>query len=115
MGLWLFYLQHQYDDVYWRKSNNWNYKSVALEGSSYFKLPAFFRYFTGNIGFHHVHHLSPLIPNYNLSRCHKENQLFRDIRPLTFLRSFRMLTLRLYDEKNGTIKTFRDVKNPDRG
>jgi acyl-lipid omega-6 desaturase (Delta-12 desaturase) len=110
LGLWLFYLQHQYDQVYWRKSSDWNYKNVALEGSSYFELPAFFRYFTGNIGFHHVHHLSPMIPNYNLARCHRENKLFSDIRPLTFLRSFRMLTLRLYDEKTKTIKSFREVR-----
>jgi omega-6 fatty acid desaturase (delta-12 desaturase) len=71
LGLWLFYLQHQYEKVYWRKSDDWNYKETAMEGSSYFKLPRFFRYFTGNIGFHHIHHLSPLIPNYNLARCNK--------------------------------------------
>lgn len=110
LGIWLFYLQHQYEEVYWRKGENWDYKSVALEGSSYFKLPSFFRYFTGNIGFHHIHHLSPMIPNYNLARCHKENSLFSGIRPLTFIKSFKMLTLRLYNEKTREITSFRAAK-----
>lgn len=112
LGIWLFYLQHQFEDVYWRRGTDWEYRSVAMEGSSYFKLPAFFRYFTGNIGFHHIHHLSPMIPNYNLARCHNDNALFRGIRPLTFSRSFKMLNLRLYDEETRKVISFRGMKKP---
>ena len=66
-GIWLFYVQHQFDPSYWSRNDTWDYKTVALQGSSYYKLPRILQYFSGNIGFHHIHHLSPLIPNYNLS------------------------------------------------
>jgi omega-6 fatty acid desaturase (delta-12 desaturase) len=80
---------------------------MALEGSSYYKLPRILQYFSGNIGFHHIHHLSPLIPNYKLSRCHRENVLFHGIKPLTFWASFRTLTYRLWDEKAQEMVGFR--------
>ena len=109
-GFWLFYVQHQFDPTYWSRSDSWDYKRVALEGSSFFKLPRILQYFSGNIGFHHIHHLSPLIPNYNLSRCHRENPLFNEIKPLTFWRSFKTLTFRLWNEQTKEMVSFRKLK-----
>lgn len=109
-GVYLFYLQHQYEDVYWCRADNWDYKEMAIHGSSFFKLPAVLRWFTGNIGYHHVHHLGPTIPNYNLVKAHNENQLFKEVKPITLWRSFSSLKLRLWDEKNEQIVSFREMK-----
>jgi acyl-lipid omega-6 desaturase (Delta-12 desaturase) len=109
-GVYLFYLQHQYDDVSWCRTEEWNYHNMALEGSSFFKLPAVLRWFTGNIGFHHVHHLGPTIPNYNLPKCHAENSLFHSVKPITFFKSFHSLKLRLWDEANQRIISFRELR-----
>ncbi len=108
-GVWLFYVQHQYEHVIWKRSENWNYQDIALNGSSYFKLPSILRWFSGNIGFHHIHHLSPLIPNYKLRRCHNENKLFQQIKPITFWTSFKSLRFRLWDEKNQKLVGFNEV------
>jgi len=109
-GIYLFYLQHQYDDVVWARDKDWNYKDMALHGSSFFKLPGILRWFTGNIGFHHVHHLGPTIPNYNLPKCHKENQLFHEVEPITFFRSFRSLSIRFWDEANQRAVRLKDLR-----
>ncbi len=109
-GFWLFYVQHQFDPTYWSRTDTWNYKRMALEGSSYYKLPGILQFFSGNIGFHHIHHLSPLIPNYKLSRCQRENDLFQGIKPLTFFASFRTLTFRLWDENAKEMVSFRKVR-----
>ena len=69
-GVWLFYVQHQYENVVWKRNDIWDYKEIALQGSSFFKLPKILQWFTGNIGYHHIHHLSPRIPNYYLKKCH---------------------------------------------
>jgi len=99
-GIWLFYVQHQFQGAYWQRSSQWNYAAAALEGSSFYKLPMILQWFSGNIGFHHVHHLSPRIPNYNLQRCHEANSLslFHPITPITLFASLRSLTFRLWDE-----------------
>ena len=99
-GIWLFYVQHQFEGAYWQRAGKWNYTAAALDGSSFYKLPAVLQWFSGNIGFHHVHHLSPRIPNYNLQRCHEANSLslFERIKPITLLSSFRSLSFRLWDE-----------------
>jgi omega-6 fatty acid desaturase (delta-12 desaturase) len=110
MGFWLFYVQHQFNPIYWARTGTWDYKRMALEGSSFYKLPWILQFFSGNIGFHHIHHLSPLIPNYNLPRCHRENPLFSSIRPLTFRASFRTLTLRLGDEQANELVSFRKYR-----
>jgi acyl-lipid omega-6 desaturase (Delta-12 desaturase) len=110
LGFWLFYVQHQFDPSYWTRNETWDYKRVAMEGSSYYKLPRILQYFTGNIGFHHIHHLSPLIPNYNLSRCHRENEMFNGIKPLTFWSSFRALTFRLWYEEMHEMVSFRKLR-----
>lgn len=109
LGHWLFYVQHQYEEMYWEKTPNWDYKTAAVEGSSYLKLPAVLQWFTGNIGFHHVHHLSSKIPNYNLQRCHNENELFNKVKPLTFWGSFKTFKLRLWDEASQQMVSFSKV------
>ena len=110
-GVWLFYVQHQFRHVLWTDSGNWDYMTIALKGSSLFKLPAVLNWFTGSIGYHHIHHLSPGIPNYNLKRCHLENSIFRQVKPITFMSAFESLLLRLWDEKRGMLITFRERRN----
>lgn len=106
-GFWLFYVQHQFDPSYWERNDDWDYKLAALEGSSFYKLPRILQYFSGNIGFHHIHHLSPLIPNYNLSACHRDNTIFNTIKPLTVKASLGTLKFRLWDEKSRRMVKFR--------
>jgi omega-6 fatty acid desaturase (delta-12 desaturase) len=106
-GIWLFYVQHQFEGVYWERSGNWDYTAAALRGSSFYKLPAVLRWFSGNIGFHHIHHLSPRIPNYNLKRCHESDPMFATVRPVTFLSSLKSFTYRLWDERRGKLVGFR--------
>jgi acyl-lipid omega-6 desaturase (Delta-12 desaturase) len=110
IGLWLFYIQHQFDDVAWNRQKEWNYKEAAITGSSFLKLPAVLQWFTGNIGFHHVHHLSSRIPNYNLAACHYENEIFRDVRPIKLFSTFRALYLSLWDEAGRHLTSFRQLK-----
>jgi omega-6 fatty acid desaturase (delta-12 desaturase) len=98
-GVWLFYVQHQFEDVYWERGEDWDYTKAALEGSSFYKLPKILQWFSGNIGFHHIHHLSPRIPNYNLERCHKADPLFQKVKPVTLFTSFKSFTYRLWDER----------------
>lgn len=109
-GVWLFYVQHQFEDVIWDRKENWDYRTVAMEGSSFLKFPRILQWFSGNIGFHHVHHLSPKIPNYNLERCHRENDMFQSIKPVTFLASMKALNLRLWDEKARKLISFRQYR-----
>lgn len=96
-GIWLFYVQHNFDGVYWTRHNQWDYFKASMQGSSFYKLPAVLQWFTGNIGFHHIHHLGPKIPNYNLPKAYKENPILH-VRPLTLRSSLKSLRLRLYDE-----------------
>lgn len=110
LGVYLFYLQHQFEGVHWYRQEEWDYETVALEGSSYFKLPTILRWFTGNIGFHHIHHLGPSIPNYYLKKCYSENPLFQTIKPITLWSSFRCLRLRFWDEKIKRIVGFRELR-----
>jgi len=97
-GVWLFYVQHNFDPSYWERHENWQFFKAGMDGSSFYKLPRVLQWFTGNIGFHHIHHLSPKIPNYKLEKCHKENPIFQ-IEPLTFSKSLKSLFYRLWDEK----------------
>jgi len=109
-GVWLFYVQHQYEDVIWTRQEEWDYKTMAMEGSSFLKFPKLLQWFSGNIGFHHIHHLSPKIPNYNLERCHRENQMFKGIKPVTFISSMRTMSLRLWHEQSGKLISFRQFR-----
>jgi len=99
VGLWLFYVQHQFEGVYWERRKRWGFAEAALHGSSFYKLPRFLQWFTGSIGFHHIHHLSPAIPNYNLEKCHGENPMFQNVRPVTLWSSMQSITFRLWDEQ----------------
>jgi omega-6 fatty acid desaturase (delta-12 desaturase) len=109
-GLWLFYVQHQFDGVYWARTNNWNYMDAALQGSSFYKLPGVLQWFSGNIGFHHIHHLSPRIPNYHLQRCHEANSPLRQIKVITLYGSLKSLTFRLWDEKRNKLVGFGNLR-----
>jgi acyl-lipid omega-6 desaturase (Delta-12 desaturase) len=98
VGVWLFYVQHNFDPSYWERHAEWEFFNAGMDGSSFYKLPKILQWFTGNIGFHHIHHLSPKIPNYKLEECHNENPVFQ-IEPLTFRRSLQSLFFRLWDER----------------
>jgi omega-6 fatty acid desaturase (delta-12 desaturase) len=109
-GVWLFYVQHQFEGVYWERRENWDYVTAALKGSSFYKLPKVLQWFSGNIGFHHIHHLSPRIPNYHLEECHKAEALFQTVKPVTFLSSFKSFTFRLWDEQRQKLVGYRALK-----
>lgn len=109
-GLWLFYVQHQFEGVYWERGEQWDYTEAALRGSSFYKLPKILQWFSGNIGFHHVHHLSPRIPNYNLQRCHEDDARFREIKPVTLCSSLKALAFRLWDEQGRRLVGFAHVR-----
>ncbi len=101
-GVWLFYVQHNFDPTYWERNAEWEFFNAGMDGSSFYKLPKVLQWFTGNIGFHHIHHLSPRIPNYKLEKCHNENPMFQ-VEPLTFEHSLKSLFFRLWDEKEKTL------------
>lgn len=109
-GVWLFYVQHQFEGVYWERNESWDYATAALQGSSFYKLPKLLQWFTGNIGYHHIHHLSPRIPNYNLEKCHDAEPLFQVVKPVTLLGSLKSLTFRLWDEPRHRLVGFRHLK-----
>jgi acyl-lipid omega-6 desaturase (Delta-12 desaturase) len=109
-GVWLFYVQHQFEGVYWERDEDWNYTAAALQGSSFYKLPKILQWFSGNIGFHHIHHLSARIPNYNLERCHKADPLFQQVKPVTFFASFKSLNFRLWDEQRQRLVGYRHLR-----
>lgn len=99
-GVWLFYVQHQFEGVYWERGDKWDYATAALKGSSFYKLPKVLQWFSGNIGFHHIHHLSPRIPNYRLERCHQAEPAVSDgVEPVTLFSSLKSFTFRLWDEQ----------------
>jgi len=109
IGVWMFYVQHQFEGVYWERSEQWSFLRAGLEGSSFYKLPPLLQWFTGNIGFHHIHHLGPRIPNYNLQKCYKENPEFQ-IKPLTIMESLKCMRLNLWDEANKQMVGFDSLK-----
>jgi omega-6 fatty acid desaturase (delta-12 desaturase) len=109
-GIWLFYVQHQFEDAYWQNTSEWSYGDAALLGSSYLKLPKVLQFFSGNIGLHHVHHLNARIPNYNLQRAHDESALFDDVPVLSFRDGMRSVRLKLWDEDMGRLVTFAEAR-----
>lgn len=108
-GIWLFYVQHNYEGVYWERHKQWDYFTASMQGSSFYKLPALLQWFSGNIGFHHIHHLGSKIPNYNLPRAYKENAIFH-VKPLTLLSSLKCLQWRVYDEANRRLAGWNALK-----
>ena len=110
-GVWMFYVQHQFEDVYWERGEDWDFTAAALQGSSFYKLPKILQWFSGNIGYHHIHHLSARIPNYNLERCHYSHPMFRDVKPITLFSSLKSFTLRLWDEKRKKLVGYSHLRN----
>jgi omega-6 fatty acid desaturase (delta-12 desaturase) len=109
-GVWLFYVQHQFEDAYWERSEEWNYVDAALAGSSYLKLPKVLQFFTGNIGLHHIHHLLARIPNYNLQRAHDENPFLHEAPTISLRRGLKTVNLKLIDERSGRLVTFAQAR-----
>lgn len=110
LGIWLFYVQHQFEGVYWARHEEWDPWRVAMEGASYYQLPKILNWITGNIGFHHVHHMRPGIPNYNLRQCYREVPQLRTVTPITLRSSLKSLRQNLYDEENRTMVSFRETR-----
>ncbi len=108
-GMWLFYVQHQYEDVYWERQQHWDLTSSGLEGSSYYKLPKILQWIVGNIGLHHIHHVRANIPNYNLQRCFNEVPQLQ-VKPLTIRKSIKSLWLNLWDEQKQKLVSFRSIR-----
>jgi omega-6 fatty acid desaturase (delta-12 desaturase) len=111
VGIWLFYVQHQFEDAYWQSAADWDYTEAALRGSSYLKLPRLLEFFTGHIGFHHVHHLNARVPNYNLKRTHRENAIFHDVPTLSLLDGLRSVNLKLWDQDRGKLVSFAHARD----
>ncbi|UCH79987.1 MAG: fatty acid desaturase [Nitrospiraceae bacterium] len=115
IGLWLFYIQHDFEGVYWARHKDWDQMRASLEGCSYYKLPGILKWITGNIGLHHIHHIRPRIPNYNLQKCYEATPALQEIIPLTFCKSLRTPWLNLWDEKQTKLVSFRSVKTQQQG
>ncbi len=113
-GIWLFYVQHQFEDAYWTRSDDWSYVDAALKGSSYLSLPKVLQFFSGNIGLHHVHHLNPRIPNYNLQRAHDENLFLHQVPTISLWQGVRSLNLKLIDERSGRLVSFAEARRSAR-
>ena len=109
-GLWMFYIQHQFEDTYWERHEDWDFTAAALQGSSFYQLPRVLQWLTGNIGFHHIHHLSARIPNYNLERCHNSHPVFQQVKPVTIRISLKSLAYRLWDTQLGKLVGYRRMR-----
>ena len=109
-GVWLFYVQHQYEGVYWARHADWDPIRAALEGSSYYQLPRVLQWATGNIGLHHIHHIRPRIPNYNLQQCYDDLPAMRAVTPLTIRGSLKSLRMNLWDEDAKELVSFRSAR-----
>jgi len=109
-GIWLFYVQHQFEDTYWTDSSRWSFHRAGLEGSSFYDLPPVLHWFTGNIGYHHIHHLASRIPNYRLARCFEENPELQQVTRLSLRESFRCARFKLWDEERGKLISFREMR-----
>lgn len=110
VGSWLFYVQHQFTETYWEEKQGWAFEVAALQGSSYYRLPRILQWFSGNIGFHHVHHYAARIPNYHLEQAHQSWEAFQQSPTLGFWRSLRSLTLALWDEEGRRLVSFRAAR-----
>jgi acyl-lipid omega-6 desaturase (Delta-12 desaturase) len=109
-GVFLFYVQHQFEDVYWESSDRWSYAEAALRGSSYLKLPQPLQWFSGNIGLHHVHHLNAKVPNYHLQAAHDNNPIFHDVPVLTLWDGIKTARFKVIDDRTGRLLTWGDVR-----
>jgi len=109
-GVWLFYVQHQFEDVYWARGDEWDFVTASLEGGSFYDLPIILRWFTGSIGYHHIHHLNSRIPNYNLARCQKKIDGLESTKAIGFWKSLKSLSYRLWDEEQGKLIGFGEAR-----
>lgn len=109
LGIWLFYIQHTFEDSYFEEESEWDYVKAAIEGSSYYKLPKVLQWITGNIGYHHVHHLAPRVPNYSLEMAHNSTPPLHNTTTITIRTSLASLKYRLYDEANQQFIGFKPV------
>lgn len=109
-GVWLFYIQHQFQGVYWARQAEWDPLQAALRGSSYYRLPKVLQWFSGNIGLHHLHHIRPRIPNYHLQACYDAIPELQAVTPLTLRTSLQSLWLNLYDEQQQRMVSFRAAR-----
>lgn len=111
IGIWLFYVQHQFEDSYFENEEEWDYVKAAVEGSSYYKLPKVIQWLTGSIGFHHVHHLSPRVPNYHLEQAHESTPPLQKATTITLASSLKSIRFRLFDEASKSFVSFKEVKD----
>lgn len=109
VGVWLFYVQHNFPGSYWARHEEWDFFRAGIQGSSFYKLPPVLQWISGNIGFHHIHHLSPKVPNYLLEACYKSQTVFQ-VPPLTLKKSLTCLKLRLWDEHNQQMVGWEAIK-----
>jgi omega-6 fatty acid desaturase (delta-12 desaturase) len=114
VGIWLFYVQHQFEDTYWQTSDSWSYEDAALRGSSYVKLPKLLQFLTGNIGLHHVHHLNARIPNYHLQAAHDDNPALHAVPTMSVMDGLRATRLKLWDERQGKLVGFHAARGSQR-
>src|SRR5699024_1935174 len=110
LGIWLFYVQHQFEDSYFEDETEWDFVKAAVDGSSYYKLPKVLQWITGNIGYHHVHHLSPRVPNYHLEEAHESTPPLQQATTITLVSSLKSIRFRLYDQKSRTFVSFKETK-----
>lgn len=113
-GIWLFYVQHTFEDSYFEADKDWEYVRAAVEGSSYYQLPKVLQWITGNIGYHHVHHLSPRVPNYKLEDVHKNTKPLQNVPTITLSTSLTSLKFRLWDERKKQFISFKEMKAYER-
>jgi omega-6 fatty acid desaturase (delta-12 desaturase) len=109
LGVWLFYVQHQFEDTYWHRHKDWDFYEASLHGSSHLVLPRPFQWLTAHIGVHHVHHLNSTIPNYRLQACLEANPELQVARRITARDGWRLLWLNLWDEERNELVRFRDI------
>ena len=114
-GIWLFYIQHQFEHTYWKRGAEWNAARAAMQGSSFYKLPEVLQWFTGNIGFHHIHHLQETIPNYRLPRLFREHPDYQDVFTVTLWTSLKTMFLSVWDEEQERLISFRELARRDMG
>jgi omega-6 fatty acid desaturase (delta-12 desaturase) len=111
VGVWLFYIQHQFEEVYWQDSETWGIEEAALMGSSYYKLPAVLEWISGYIGYHNIHHLNSRIPNYNLKQSYQEVKNIEALKTVTLKESFKLVSLKFYDEKGKRMINRKELKS----
>ncbi len=110
LGVWLFYVQHQFHETYWEHDDAWDFYRAGVHGSSFYDLPRLLHWFTANIGYHHIHHLASLIPNYRLAECFRDNPALQRVTRLTFRQSLRCARLKLWDEERRALVSFRELR-----